>query len=113
MKTLSLEKYKSAGQTRVEAGGHLFVLQRPALAEIYLGGGQRADINFVAAHIVGWEKVNESDLVPGGDPEPLAFDSALCAAWLADRADLWAPLTEALIGSFKQYEEAQAARGKP
>lgn len=113
MKTLTLEKFKQAGQTRVEAGGHVFILQRPTLAEIYVGGGQRISIDFVAAHVVGWENVKESDLIAGGDPEPLAFDGALCAAWLEDRFDLWTPLTEALVASFKQHEEAQAARGKP
>lgn len=113
MKTVSVEKYKQAGQTRVPACGFLFVIQRPTIAEVYNAGGAKVSLDFVAKHIVGWESVKESDLLPGGDPEPVSFDSELMAAWLSDRADLWSPLTEAVIESFKAYEEAQAARGKP
>lgn len=112
MKPLSLEKYKQAGQTRVEAGGFSFTVQRPTLAEVYALAGGKVSIEFIVAHIVGWEGVKESDLIAGGDPEPLVFDGALCAAWMADRADLWQPLSDAVLKSFTSYAEAQAARGK-
>ena len=113
MKRLTLDRYKQSGQTRVEAGGFTFVVQRPTQAEVYASADRRIDIEFVARHVVGWEGVLESDLVPGGDPEPVEFDAAVLAAWLADRADLWAPLTDAVVTSFRAYEEAQEARGKP
>ena len=113
MKRLTLERYKKSGQTRVEAGGFTFVVQRPTQAEVYAAGDRRIDVDFVARHVVGWEGVHESDLVAGGDPEPIEFDAAVFSAWLADRADLWAPLTDAVVSSFKAHEEAQEARGKP
>lgn len=113
MKRLTIERYKQSGQTRVEAGGFAFVVQRPTQAEVYAAGDRRIDISFVARHVVGWEGVKESDLIPGGDPEPVAFDQDVFAAWLADRADLWPALTEGVVNSFRAYEEAQETRGKP
>ena len=113
MKTLTLEKYRRAGQTRKEVGGFVFVLQRPTQAEVYGRAERKVDAEFVAQHVADWQNVREIDLLPGGDPEPVAFDVALCAAWLADRADLWPELATALVESFTAYEEAPAALGRP
>jgi len=114
MKTVSLDRYKKSGQTRVEVGRFAFTVQRPTPAEVVIGRqGRQIDLPFVADHVVDWENVLESDLLPGGDPEPVAFERDLFAAWMADTPDLWAPLAQAMADSYRAYEEALEARGKP
>lgn len=114
MKTLTADRYLKSGQTVVEVGRFAFTLQRPTPAEVLLAraGRQAIDLPFVAAHVVGWSGVQESDLVPGGDPEPVAFDAALFKAWMDDEPDLWAPLSKALVDAYQSHEEAREARGK-
>lgn len=114
MKTITADRYRQSGQTRVEVGRFAFTVQRPTPAEVLLArnGKQLIDLPFVAAHVVGWEGVNESDLIPGGDPEPVAYDKALFSAWMEDQPDLWSPLSKALVESYQAYEEAREARGK-
>ena len=114
MKQVSLASYRKAGQTRVDVGRFTFTVQRPTPAEVVVGRqGRHIDLAFTAAHIVGWENVLESDLLPGGDPEPAAFAADVFAAWMEDMPDLWAPLAQALSDSYRAYEEALEARGKP
>lgn len=113
MKSITLERYKRAGRSQVAVGRFTFHVQRPTPYEMLRAredGGFGLD--FVAAHVVGWEGVKESDLIPSGDPEPLEFDAALFAAWMEDEPDLWGPISEALKKSYADYEEAREARGK-
>lgn len=114
MKTLTLERYRQAGQTRVPVGRFAFTVQRPTPAEVLLArnGKQLIDLPFVAAHVVGWEGVLESDLIPGGDPEPVSFDQALFSAWMEDEPDMWPVLSKALVDGYQAHEEAREARGK-
>lgn len=114
MKTITADRYRKTGQSRVEVGRFAFTVQRPTPAEVLFSrnGQLSVDLSFVAAHVVGWENVLESDLIPGGDPEPLTFDKALFKAWMEDQPDLWAPLSKTLVTSYEAYEEAREARGK-
>ena len=61
-------------------------------------------------YVVGWD-LKESDLLPGGDPEPVVFDRAIFALWLADRADLWEPIVSGVVNAYRAHEDAQEARG--
>lgn len=114
MKTITLDRYLQAGQMQVPVGRFSFTLQRPTPAEVLLcrAGQQRVDLHFVAAHVVGWGNVLESDLIPGGDPEPVSFDQAVFKAWMEDEPDMWPVLSKALAESYKAHEEAREARGK-
>lgn len=109
---VNLSRLKQSRQTDTEVGGYRFTLERPTQYEVASAGGLlRADLDFVARHIVGWN-LKEADLVPGGDPEPAEFDAEVCALWLADQPDLWRPLAQALRDAFVAYEEGRAAKGK-
>lgn len=112
MRELTLEKYRRALESKVEAGGHTFVVRRPTCADVAEISGRPVSLEWAAQFVVGWEGVVESDLIPGGDPEPVAFSSPLFLAWVKDRPSLWAPITEGVITAYQRYEEAAAERGK-
>lgn len=112
MRQIGVEKYRKAAQTRVEAEGYAFVIQRPSCADVAEITNKRVSLDWAVRFVVGWEGVLESDLLPGGDPEPVAFDAALFCAWVKDRPTLWSPLIDGVIDAYQRYEEAAAARGK-
>ena len=95
-----LQKLLKAREKRVTLGKFVFVVRRPTPLEheekLRKGDVARGILSFV----VGWENVTEGDIVPGGDPHPLAFDAAACAEWLADRPDLFEPIARAVVDAF-------------
>lgn len=102
-----LEKMRRARETRVEVADFAFIVRRPTPVEMADMSRTR---DFTSA-VVGWEKVREMDIVPGGDPHPLTFDADACAEWLRDRPDLYGPVIDRVMEAFKAHvaalEEAQ------
>jgi len=113
MKEISLERFNAARRSWVEAGKFRFQIQRPTLVDVIKESqsGASLSIEFAARFVVGWQNVDESDLIPGGDPEPAAFAPALFAAWVAERPDLWKAISEGIQAAWKQHEEQTEARG--
>ena len=102
MSTL-IDKIRKARETKIDAGGFGFVIRRPTALEMIEIQNQprgRAILPFV----IGWDRVKELDLIPGGDPHPLPFDADVCAEWLTDRLDILAPLTDAVFESYRAHE---------
>lgn len=100
-----VDKLRKAREVTVEVGGFGFVIRRPTALEMIEIQNQprgRAILPFV----IGWDGVKELDLIPGGDPHPLAFDADVCAEWLTDRLDLLAPVAEAVFAAFAAHESA-------
>jgi hypothetical protein len=98
-----VDKIRKARETKVEAGGFAFIVRRPTALEMIEIQNQprgRAILPFV----IGWEGVKEADLIPGGDPHPLAFDADVCREWLTDRLDLLAPVAEAVFAAFAAHD---------
>lgn len=110
---LDLVKFQKSRESRVEAGGHVFILRRPtALDVVRLSvAGDNLTIENAVKYVVGWEQVNELDLLPGGVPEPIDFDPALCAAWVADRPDFWMPIVQGVIDAYQRHEAEMEQRG--
>ena len=109
---VDLARLQRSRQSDLEVGGFRFTISRPTQYEIVSAGGSlRADIDFLSRHVVGWN-LKESDLIPGGDPEPAEFDREVFALWLSDQPELWMPLASGMRASFEAYEEARAVRGK-
>ena len=105
------EKMRKAREVRIEVREHVFIALRPTdldMLEFRDGITPRTLLRFVT----GWEKVRELDLLPGGDPHPLAFDAAVCAEWLADRPDLLRPLAEAIMDGYARHVAALEAVAK-
>lgn len=112
MRQIGVEKYRKAAQTRVEVEGYAFTIQRPSCAAVAEITGRRISLDWAIGFVVGWEGVLESDLLPGGDPEEVQFDSSLFAAWVKDRPALWQPIIDGVIDAYRRYEEEASARGK-
>lgn len=115
MKQLDLAKFQRGRESVVEAAEFKFTIRRPPALDIARAGaeGVAMSIEFATRYVVGWDGVKESDLLPGGDPEPVAFDGAVFKAWIADRPDLWQPIANGVIAAYQRHEEATEARGKP
>lgn len=99
------DKIRRSREQRVELGGFVFVVRRPTdvdMAQLYRSRQPTDFLRFV----VGWEKVREMDLIPGGDPHPAPFDADACTEWLQDRGDLLTPLIER-IGEIYQEHKAR------
>lgn len=107
-----LDRIKKAREVKVPVGGFTFLVRRPSELEMLelkrSGITERKLLDFV----VGWEGVKESDLINGGDPHPLAFDSAACCLWLEDRADLLGPVVSQVIQSFQDHAAQRQAAEK-
>ena len=112
MKKLDLARFQKSRETTIAAGPHSFTVRRPSALDVARMSAE-AGITLEAAcrFIVGWAGVNESDLLPGGDPEPLVFDRELLIEWVADKPDLWPVIVTGVVDSFRQHEEASEDRG--
>lgn len=106
-----VEKIRKARETKVEAGGFTFVVRRPTDVEMMELRGT-GSVARLFPFVVGWEGVKELDLIPGGDPHPLAFDADVCTEWLSDRPDLFGPLVEQILSSYSKHAEALEAAAK-
>ena len=113
MKEISPARFNEARRSWIEAGKFRLQIQRPTMLDIVKAGqGEAAlTIEFAARFVVGWEGVNELDLIPGGDPEPAAFDPAIFALWVADRPDLWGAISAGIAEAYRKHEERTEARG--
>jgi hypothetical protein len=105
------EKIRRAREMRVEAGGFTFICRRPTDIEM-LRITQAGDVAAFIPHVIGWEGVTENDICPGSSTEPLAFDAAACAEWLADRQDLLGRVMNKLRDAWADYKKQLEAAGK-
>lgn len=99
------EKIRKARERRVEVGGHIFVIRRPTDVEM-MGFAKSRQPTDLLRFVVGWDRVRELDLLPGGDPHPAPFDSDACTEWLSDRADLLSPVVDAVMESYQSHKSA-------
>ena len=100
------QKMLRAREVRINTGPnkqHTIIARRPTPIEreekFKSGNPSRAVLSLV----VGWEGVNESDLIPGGDPLPVPFDAAACEEWLSDRPDLFADVVSGIVEAYEEY----------
>jgi hypothetical protein len=94
-----IAKLRKAREKNVEAGGFIFTIRRPTDVEAMQMGGFK-DPSMLIPYVIGWDKVREIDVVPGGDAHPLPFDADVCREWLCDQPDLLAPLVEAITEAY-------------
>lgn len=106
MSTL-VEKLRRARERNVEAGGHVFTVRRPTDLEA-AGLGSHGDL---LDYVVGWD-LRGADLLPDGGPEPAPFETEVFREWIADRPDLWGPLTDAVREAYAAHVAAREERAK-
>lgn len=106
-----VEKIRRSREQRVIAGNHTFIIRRPTDIEMLEFARDRRPIALLR-FVVGWEKVTEGDIIPGGDPHPALFDLDACVEWLSDRMDLFGPVTDAIIASYESHRRKQDEAAK-
>ena len=113
MKKLDLARFQKGRESMIVAGRYSFTVRRPTQLEVVrlMADGGNVSIETACRHVVGWGGVQESDLLPGGDPEPVEFDGDLFAAWIADQPDLWGVIVKGVVDAVRQHEEAVETRG--
>lgn len=102
-----IDKLRKAREFTVDAGGYSFTLRRPTDVEWIEIAGQ-SSARAVLPFVVGWDGVKEIDLIPGGDPHPLPFDSAACSDWLSDRIDILPTLLDSFVKSYEAHLQARS-----
>lgn len=106
-----IDKLRRAREQKVEVGGFAFRVRRPTDLEA-MSLRTAAGIADLLPFVVGWEAVQEIDIIPGGSAVPVEFDAAVCAEWLADRPDLLEPLVEAILAGYRAHVAALEAAAK-
>lgn len=99
------DKIRKAREKAVEVGGFSFTIRRPTDVEmVEFAGTKKAES--LLKFVVGWDRVKEIDLIPGGDPVPAKFDAEACQEWLTDRSDLFPEVINAIIESYQAHKVA-------
>lgn len=101
-----IDKLRKARETAVEVEGFRFTIRRPTDQEAI----NLRDITFIEVaqrYVVGWSGVKELDLIPGGDPREVSFDSDLWREWCADHPEFWQPISTAVMNSYQSHRNEQ------
>lgn len=109
-----VEKIRKARETNVEIGGFTFTVRRPTDIEaMHLRAAE--SLGDLVRFVVGWQGVQEIDVVPGGAAVDLPFNAGVAAEWLADRPDLLKPLVDSVIDTYHAHVKALegAAKNRP
>lgn len=104
-KTL-IDKIRQSRQKQVTAGKHNFTIRRPTNLEISKLRGKAETETLLRDFVVGWD-LTELDIYSGGTADPVPFDADLFIEWVADRPELWKPLTETIVEAYKAHEDRQ------
>lgn len=105
MSQILIDKIRQSRQQTVEVEGLRFTVRRPTDLETlhWLGDGLEQD-EILRRFVIGWDGVKEADLINGGTPKPVEFDSDLFMEWVADRPQTWAPLIEAITTAYREHQ---------
>ena len=106
------DKFEAARRQQLALGAHEITLRRPTAWEVceLQRPGRAADLAWAAGFVTGWNLL-ESDLLPGGDPEPADFDPVVFLEWIKDRPAHWPVLIDGVIGAFQRHRAAEEERG--
>ena len=108
-----IEKIRKQRELKVTVGKFTFTARRPTDVEaIALGRSDSAFSDIAAKFVVGWEGVTEDDVVHGGNLTPLPFDAGLWVEWCNDHPAFWAPISTAVLDSYRDHAAAMEGEGK-
>ena len=107
-----IDRIRRSRQSTVSAGGFEFTISRPTDMDMLEIGSKMTQALMLERFVVGWSGVTELDIVVGGAPEPVEFSTDLLSEWIADRPDLWNPLSEAIVGGYRAHESELDERVK-
>lgn len=98
-----IDKLRSSRRTPLTIGAYTFQISRPTDLEMALLGDKTTEHIF-KKYVVDWN-VKEIDIIPGGSPVVVPFDADLFYDWVSDHPDLWNPISDAIINSYKLHIE--------
>jgi hypothetical protein len=110
-----IARIKKARETMVPCEGveYDFVVRRPTDMEM-LESKKFTRAELFQKFVVDWPGMKELHLVPGGTGIEVPFDAELFVEWVADRPELWGPLSEAIVESYQRHQKALDDKlGKP
>lgn len=106
-----IERLRHAREFKVEVGGHIFIVRRPTDLE-WAEMVESINARTLIKYVVGWEKVTELDLYPGGAGHPVPFNVEVAQEWLADRPDLLMPVTTRIVEAYRDHVQRRDAARK-
>lgn len=104
----TLAARRKARESTIEVGGHHYTVRRPKAAELL---DDMTALDLSRRFVVGWDLKN-SDLIPGGDPDPEPFEQGLWEDWLEDNPELWEPVSKKVIAMVREHEAALEGAAK-
>ena len=102
-----IDRIKAARQTRVTSHGKTFIISRPTdldMMDLRAKDVKQGDL--ITRFVTGWDGFTELDLVSSGGPDPVAFDAALFAEYIADHPEHWDTIVNSVIDGYKAHQEA-------
>lgn len=109
------DKIRKARETSIKVVGFKLLILRPTDMEAV--GMNYSDtpigevISAVSKFVIGWDGVKESDLIAGGSPDPVAFDAETFGEWIKDKPDMWEPIANGVLESYKAHVKRVEAKG--
>lgn len=107
-----IDKIRKARESVVEVNGRKFTIRRPSEAEqAVIFSSNASALELVRRFVVGWE-LQEIDIIPGGNPVPVAFDAEVWAEYVNDVPELWEPISSAIIQAVVDHRKKVEAAVK-
>lgn len=100
-------------QSKLKIGEYSFIVRRPTAYEAaQLFSDDPTQFDIARDFVDGWDGVMDKHLVPSGGSDAAEFDRQLWGIWLSDRPELWEPIFNHVIESYKSYKEVKDDAGK-
>ena len=106
-----IDRLRRARETDVVSHGITFVVRRPTDLEVSMMNEAASNRGLMQStlimnHVVGWKDVTELMLVPGGGPDPVAFDKAIFCEYIGDHPEHWDAIASAVMDGYKRHRDA-------
>lgn len=107
-----IEKMRAARESWAEVDGKSYKIRRPTeldLMRARQGTTVAIGLDMLTKVVVDWKGVTEADLIPSGASDEVPFSQEVWAEYVADRNDIWQPITARLLELMEQHNKRQEA----
>ena len=112
MATLA-EKIRESRKIEVVVDDVTFNCIRPSVDDFYAAVQKSSrDVQICKSYVIGWSGMKESQLIPGGSDEEVAFDANLWAEAVADCPHFYTPLAKNIFKAVTDFISARAKQEK-
>lgn len=112
MATLA-EKIRESRRLEIIVDGVTFFCTRPTVDDFYAAVQKSSrDVFICKSYVVGWNGMKESQLIPGGSEEEVAFDANLWAEAIPDLPNFYTPLAKQIFKAVTDFIAARAEQKK-